>query len=74
VRNFIGGLGLNIKILYDEVGHDVDPLDPDNIIIVAAGLLSGTAAPTSGRAEIMTKSPLTGIMGRGNFGGHGVID
>ena len=68
-RDFLGGLGLAIKILYDEVGPSVDAFSPHNIIIIAAGVLSGTAAPTNGRTEIMTKSPLTGIIGMGNFGG-----
>jgi len=69
MQKFLGGQGLAIKILYDEVGPSVDPLSLDNIIIIAAGLLDGTARPTSFRAEIMTKSPLTGNIGRGNFGG-----
>lgn len=68
-RKFLGGLGLGSKILYDEVGPNVDPLSPDNIIIIATGPLTGTSAPTSGRTEIITKSPLTGIIGVGNFGG-----
>ena len=66
---FLGGLGLGLKVLYDEVGPNVDPLDPENPIIIATGPLTGTAAPTSGRTEILTKSPLTGGIGRGNFGG-----
>jgi aldehyde:ferredoxin oxidoreductase len=69
MRSFLGGQGLAIKILYDEVGPSVEPLSPDNIIIIATGLLTGTAAPTAARTEIMTKSPLTGNIGRGNFGG-----
>jgi len=69
VRNFLGGTGLGVKILYDEVGPDVDPLSPDNVVIIATGPLSGTAAPANGRTEAITKSPLTGIIGRGNFGG-----
>lgn len=69
VRRFLGGLGLGLKVLYDEAGPDVDPLSPSNVIIIATGPLTATAAPTSGRTEIVTKSPLTGIIGRGNFGG-----
>ena len=69
VRNFLGGLGLGAKILYDEIGPNVEPLSPDNIVIIATGALSGTMAPTNGRTEAITKSPLTGIIGRGNFGG-----
>lgn len=68
-RNFIGGLGLGIKLLYDQVGPRVDAFSPDNIIVLAPGPLSGTAAPTNSRVHIMTKSPLTGIIGMGNFGG-----
>jgi len=69
VQNFLGGLGLGIKILYDEVGPSVDALSPDNVIIIAPGSLSGTSAPTNGRTQVVTKSPLTGILGTGNFGG-----
>lgn len=69
VRNFLGGTGFASKILYDNVGPHVDPLGPDNIVIIATGPLSGTWAPTNGRTDIITKSPLTGIIGRGNFGG-----
>lgn len=69
VRNFLGGVGLGARILYEEVGPSVDPLSPENVVIVATGPLSGTMAPTNGRTEVITKSPLTGSIGRGNFGG-----
>ncbi len=68
-RDFLGGLGLGVKILYDEVGPDIDALSPDNVIVIAPGPLSGTSVPTSSRTQIVTKSPLTGIIGTGNFGG-----
>ncbi len=67
-RDFLGGLGVGMKLLYDEVGPGVDALSPDNIIVIATGPLSGTGAPASGRTQIVTKSPLTGIIGTGNFG------
>ena len=69
LRSFLGGVGLGVKILYDEVRPSVDALSPGNVIIIAPGSLSGTDAPTSGRTDIVTKSPLTGGIGRGNFGG-----
>ncbi|MFC1980650.1 aldehyde ferredoxin oxidoreductase N-terminal domain-containing protein, partial [Chloroflexota bacterium] len=68
-HNFLGGLGLGIEILYDEVGPKVDAFSPDNILIIAAGTLSGTSAPTNGRTHVVTKSTLTGLLGMGNFGG-----
>ena len=69
LREYIGGLGLGMKILYDEVGPNVDPLSSENILFIAPGPLSGTDAPTSSRTQVVTKSPLTGIIGIGNFGG-----
>jgi len=68
-REYIGGMGFSCKILYDEVGIDVDPLGPDNIVVFANGPLSGTTAPCACRTEITNKSPLTGSIGSGNTGG-----
>lgn len=69
LKSFLGGIGLGTKILYGEVRVDVDPLSPNNIVIFAPGTLSGTWAPSNSRTEVVTKSPLTEIVGRGNFGG-----
>ena len=66
---FIGGIGLASKILFEETGPGIQPLSPENIIIISPGLLSGSDAPTAYRTEVTTKSPLTGIIGTGNFGG-----
>jgi len=65
----LGGLGLNAKILFEEIGPQIDGLSPENIVVISAGLLNGTGAPTAHRGEITTKSPLTGIFGTGNYGG-----
>ena len=67
---FLGGNGFGTKVLWDEVGRDVDPLSPENKLIFAAGPLTGTIFPTSGRLEVISKSPLTGIYGDANAGGH----
>lgn len=64
-RNFIGGRGLNSKVLYDEVGPDVDPLDPENLLILGVGPLNGTLSPSSSKWTVTAKSPLTGIIGDG---------
>ena len=68
-QKYLGGLGIGAKILYEETQPGIDPLGPDNILVISTGCLSGTNAPTNGRTEIITKSPLTGNIGRGNFGG-----
>lgn len=69
VRQYLGGVGLGVKIIYDQVGPEVDAFSPDNLVVVAPGPLNGTSAPTNGRTHVVTKSPLTGILGMGNFGG-----
>jgi aldehyde:ferredoxin oxidoreductase len=54
---FIGGIGVGLKIFWDEVPSDVGALDAENKLIIATGPLTGTIAPTSGRIEIVSKSP-----------------
>ena len=70
INDFIGGRGINLKILYDEVPSKVKPLDPENRVVIGAGPLSGTLAPAAGRCQCTTKSALTGILGDSNVGGH----
>lgn len=69
-KKYIGGRGLSAKILYDELDPTIEPLSPENILIFAAGPLTGTAAPTGGRYEVSCKSPLTGTMTGANSGGQ----
>jgi len=66
---FIGGRGLGAKIVYDSVKPGTDPLGPGNVLVFAVGPLTGTAAPTSGRYSVSTRSPLTGTMLDANAGG-----
>ncbi|RLI32593.1 aldehyde:ferredoxin oxidoreductase, partial [Candidatus Bathyarchaeota archaeon] len=67
---FLGGRGFNSKRLYDEVGPHTDPLGPENRLIFATGPLVGTMFPTACRFNVSAKSPLTGILGDSNAGGH----
>jgi len=57
--DFIGGDGLAGKIIYDEVGADVEPLEPENRVIFAVGPFQGTGIPGDAKFCISTKSPLT---------------
>ncbi len=68
-EDFIGGMGMSTRILYDEVGPEIDPLSHKNILIFANGPFTGTEVPCSGRTEVTTKSSLTGHIGSGNTGG-----
>ncbi len=66
----LGGRALSARILLEECDPSCDPLGPDNVLVMAPGLMSGTAAPTSGRISIGGKSPLTGGIKEANAGGN----
>lgn len=66
---FLGGKGLGLKLLYERLEPQIDPLGKDNIIIFATGVILGTGAPNSGRFSAITKSPLTGIITTSSCGG-----
>ena len=68
-EKFLGGRGLGVKILYDELEPRIDPLGNENKIIFASGPLTGTNAPMGGRYEVITKSPLTGTICDAGCGG-----
>jgi aldehyde:ferredoxin oxidoreductase len=72
--DYIGGRGLGTRILYDLLTPGTDPLTPDNPIIFATGPLNGTAAPLSGRYEVVTRSPLTSTVLSSNSGGRFAVD
>jgi aldehyde:ferredoxin oxidoreductase len=66
----LGGRGLSAKILLAECDPSCDPLGPDNVLVLAPGVLAGTSAPTSGRISVGCKSPLTGGIKEANAGGN----
>jgi len=68
-EKYLGGRGLDIYLLYNYLKPGVDPLGPDNVCCISAGLLAGTPASASARGHIMAKSPLTGLLGSSNVGG-----
>jgi len=66
----LGGRSLSAKILLEECDPRCDPLGADNVLVFAGGVLTGTAAPTSGRLSVGAKSPLTGGIKEANAGGN----
>jgi aldehyde:ferredoxin oxidoreductase len=66
----LGGRALSARILLQECDPTCDALGPDNVLVMAPGVLAGTAAPTSGRISIGGKSPLTGGIKEANAGGN----
>ena len=71
-KAFLGGRGFNSKVIYDEFDPTITgAYSPENVICVSPGLLTGTCAPSSGRFTVsVARSPVTGVFGDGNAGGH----
>jgi aldehyde:ferredoxin oxidoreductase len=65
----LGGRGLTSTIVASEVDPECHPLGPNNKLVFAPGLLSGTSAANSGRNSCGAKSPLTGGIKESNVGG-----
>jgi aldehyde:ferredoxin oxidoreductase len=68
-RQYLGGKGLGLKLLYDRMQPGIDPLGDANYLAFMMGVLMGTGAPCTGRFSAITKSPLTGIMLHSSCGG-----
>jgi aldehyde:ferredoxin oxidoreductase len=69
-RNYIGGYGLGVRILYNRLRAKIDPLGPENILGLVTGPFTGTPVPTGTRYAAVAKSPLTGGWGDANSGGY----
>ena len=66
---YLGQRGLATKYLVEEIDPKVEPLSPENKLIMTTGPLTGTMASTGGRYSVVTKSPLTGAVACSNSGG-----
>ena len=69
-KDFIGGAGFGIKLLFDEVKAGIDPLSPENKLFFAPGPFTGTTVPCASRIAVTGKSPLTNAVGMGLSGGY----
>lgn len=69
MRQYIGGTGLGVKFMYDEVPANVKWSDPENRLIWLTGPFTGTKAPGSGTYTVATKGPLTGFFGASHCNG-----
>ncbi len=68
-RKYIGGRGFTSRLQYDLIPVNVDPLGPENVLIIAPGALTGTPSAAAARFTVGARSPLTGILGDANGGG-----
>lgn len=67
-KKYLGGRGIQARLLYDNVGPNTDALSPANVLIFGTGVLAGTGAPAAIRLNISSKSPLS-VFGYSNVGG-----
>lgn len=67
---YIGGRGFGAKFLWDHIQkRKIDPLGPENILVISPGPLAGLFLPASGKTSFISISPETGIYGDSNMGG-----
>lgn len=69
LRQFGGGSGLAVSLLFDLFSPDLDPFHPESPLIFMTGLLTGIPVPCGCRISVCAKSPL-GIWGEANAGGY----
>jgi len=69
-ERFMGGKGINLKILFDGVERRTGPFDPENLLLFGVGPLVGTPFPGACRTDVMAKSPVTGALGNSGMGGY----
>ncbi len=67
---YLGGRGLGVKLLYDNLAPGTDALSPDNLLVFAVGPSTATKIPTGGRFVVVTKSPTTGTIFDSHAGGY----
>ena len=69
IEHGLGGKALGLNLLLRERVDGDDPLSPLNKIILSAGLLTATGAPTGAWLSLLTRSPLTGLLTVSSIGG-----
>ena len=72
IEKYIGGRGFGAKLVWDNLKrHDfkIDPLGPENLLVVAPGPLTGAYLPSSGKNSFVAISPATGLYGDSSIGG-----
>jgi len=60
MREYLGGVGLGAKILYEEVGPDIQWDHPENRLVLATGPLAGLPVWGTGGLTVVTRGALTG--------------
>jgi len=71
-EEWIGGTGVAVQLLKEELDPNVDPLSEENVIVFARGPFT-PAYPLASKTVAMFKSPLTGNLGESHAGGRTAV-
>nr|HID57708.1 hypothetical protein [Desulfobacterales bacterium] len=66
---YLGGKGIDMYLLYNLLKPEIDSLDPENVLLISAGLLTATPAPAPTRIHVAGKSPVSGLVESFYMGG-----
>ena len=69
-RRYVGGKALSAKILFEELKPGVDPLGPDNKMVIATGVMGAIPFSGNSRFSVCAKSPLGYAWGESYSGGY----
>jgi aldehyde:ferredoxin oxidoreductase len=68
-RLYPGGKALAGYFLLNEISAHTEPLSPENVLVIANGLLTGAPVSTATRYVVSARSPLTNAYGESEAGG-----
>ena len=68
-RTYWGGRAIGLYYMLNQMKSHTDSLSPDNLLIFAPSVITGTPAPAIPRYTVCAKSPLTGAQGEAEAGG-----
>jgi aldehyde:ferredoxin oxidoreductase len=69
-RKFLGGSALAAHFLLREIKPGIDPLSPENVLVITTSVINGLPLSGANRYNVAAKSPLTGGYGEGQAGGY----
>ncbi len=68
-RKYMGGSALAMHYILKQTPPGVDPLEPENVLVLALSVLTGNPISGQSRMTAAAKSPLTGAIGDAQGGG-----
>ena len=70
----MGGSALASYFLLTEMKKGINPLGPDNILVLTTSVLTGTPIPGANRCTVASKSPLSNGFAEAESGGYFAVE